>query len=350
MQEVVIIGAGITGLTLAWRLQQRGQRVLIVEARDRIGGRVRSIPATSGSGFVELGPTWFGDQHEKLRRLLQELGIDFFPQYEKGKGIFQIMSFAPPQIYDIPQGQAPYYRLHPNTLALPEALYERLAPGTVRLRTGIARLERARDHIRLFTAAQEILTARRVVSTIPLPLFQHALTILPELDQPLQERLATTQTWMSDSIKFAVEYQRPFWRDMGYAGQMVSQSGLIKEMHDHCDRALTSFVLMGFLHHQGLLMPYKERRAQVVAELSRIFGPAAAQPQHYFDKNWTTDPLTSEPQVQPMTFKPDYGHESLREPLWDGRLWLAASETSDRFGGYMEGSVHRAEQIAGILS
>jgi len=346
MKEVIIIGAGISGLTAAYHLHKAGIDVCILEARDRIGGRVQSIPAAYGDGLIEMGPTWFGEKHQQLCALVDELGLQRFPQYEKGKGIYQVMSFVKPQLFDIPAGQEPYYRLHPGTRALTDALADFLPQGSIQLNTGVTRLVNAPDVIEVHTNTSEVLKTQKVVSTIPLPLLPHVLVTEPALPEPLLDRLRTTQTWMSDSIKFAVEYDRPWWREMGLAGQMMQQSGLIKEMHDHCDLPGTTFSLMGFLHAGGLHMRFKKRRATVVKELTQLFGDVAATPLYYYDKNWTSDPLTAEPGVQPMRFKPAYGHPALQEPLWDNRLFLSGAETSDHYGGYMEGAVSSAHRVA----
>lgn len=346
MKEIIIIGAGISGLTTAYQLHKAGTDVCILEARDRVGGRVQSAPATSGEGLIEMGPTWFGDKHHNLCQLVAELHLHRFPQYEKGKGIYQVMSFVKPQLFDIPKGQEPYYRLHPGTAALTDALSEFLPKGSIQLNEGVIKLVARSNHIDVYTNSGEIMPARRVVSTIPLPLIPHVLKTEPVLPEALRERLRNTQTWMSDSIKFAVEYDRPWWREMGLAGQMMQQSGMIKEMHDHCDLKGSTFSLMGFLHTSGLLVRFKQRRTAVIQELTRLFGEPAATPLHYYDKNWTSDPLTAEPGVQPMRFKPEYGHPSLQEPLWDNRLFLAGAETCAHFGGYMEGAVTSGLRVA----
>ena len=61
MPRIAVVGAGLTGLYTAWRLQERGDEVTIFEARDRIGGRVltKTVTLKDQSYAFDLGPTWY---------------------------------------------------------------------------------------------------------------------------------------------------------------------------------------------------------------------------------------------------------------------------------------------------
>ncbi len=80
---VIIIGAGLSGLLIGYRLKRAGIPVKILEARDRIGGRIFTLEG-GGDTPVEMGATWFGSQHVNLIKLLKELGMAGFEQYMKG--------------------------------------------------------------------------------------------------------------------------------------------------------------------------------------------------------------------------------------------------------------------------
>lgn len=62
--DVVVIGAGLSGLQAAIDLQQAGKQVLILEARDRVGGKLRSVQRADGRGVQELGATWVNDSNQ----------------------------------------------------------------------------------------------------------------------------------------------------------------------------------------------------------------------------------------------------------------------------------------------
>lgn len=84
ISDVIIVGAGISGLIAANELVKQGLRVQILEASDRIGGRIYDFRSQHGYTFP-LGATWFGPDEEKLHALMAELGLVAEPQYEAGK-------------------------------------------------------------------------------------------------------------------------------------------------------------------------------------------------------------------------------------------------------------------------
>ena len=75
--RVIIIGAGLTGLTTAFQLKHRGLQIQLLEARNRVGGRIYT-KYQQGRAPFELGATWLGMKHRHLTDLLKWLGIPIF--------------------------------------------------------------------------------------------------------------------------------------------------------------------------------------------------------------------------------------------------------------------------------
>ena len=74
--KVLVVGAGIAGLTAAYRLRQAGVPVDIIEARNRVGGRIHSLPNIAGTSItVDLGGEFIDTSHTSLRSLAKELGL-----------------------------------------------------------------------------------------------------------------------------------------------------------------------------------------------------------------------------------------------------------------------------------
>ena len=91
-KRIIIIGGGLSGLTLAYLLSKSKYNVTILEASRRLGGRIQTKMGKLETP-LELGATWFSDIHQNLLALLDELGVNRFFQFSKGISLFQTKSF-----------------------------------------------------------------------------------------------------------------------------------------------------------------------------------------------------------------------------------------------------------------
>jgi len=87
--DVIVVGAGVTGLTAAWRLAEQGCDVLVLEARDRVGGRLLTERHSQlDEADFEAGGQWVSPDQTALLGLLAELGLDTFPRYRTGESLY----------------------------------------------------------------------------------------------------------------------------------------------------------------------------------------------------------------------------------------------------------------------
>ncbi|KAK6171149.1 hypothetical protein SNE40_019399 [Patella caerulea] len=97
--DVVIIGAGISGLTAAYHLQKRDPNVhlVILEAKDRVGGRTLTVPlkTANGTDYWDIGGQWVGRSQPHIMNLLKELGLETYQQYTNGTKCMQLGDFKP---------------------------------------------------------------------------------------------------------------------------------------------------------------------------------------------------------------------------------------------------------------
>ncbi|AFD08934.1 flavin monoamine oxidase family protein [Solitalea canadensis] len=82
--DAIIIGAGYAGVTAALNLKRAGKRILLLEARNRVGGRIETKYFDDGS-YVDLGGQWIGPTQDRIYALAKEFGVETFKSYDQGK-------------------------------------------------------------------------------------------------------------------------------------------------------------------------------------------------------------------------------------------------------------------------
>lgn len=132
MEKVVVVGAGVAGLTAAYRLQQHGFEVTVLEAESRVGGRMSSIEK---NGYqMDLAALALSNKYTAMHRMVNDLGIND-----------QIIPV--PDIIGIPKGDK-VYRMHSARLgktATTGLLTWRSIPGAIRIGVDAYRLGRTID-------------------------------------------------------------------------------------------------------------------------------------------------------------------------------------------------------------
>jgi monoamine oxidase len=87
--DLVVIGAGYAGLVTAARARQSGKKVVLLEARNRVGGRVWTDHLPDGT-YIDRGAQWVGPGQDKLYALARQTGVDTFPTHDEGKSLLYL--------------------------------------------------------------------------------------------------------------------------------------------------------------------------------------------------------------------------------------------------------------------
>src|SRR5437870_527383 len=85
--NVSVVGAGVAGLTAAREIVKAGRSVIVLEARDRVGGRVLNQPLDIGD-YAELGGMFTGPTQDHIQALAAAVGVGTFPTYNTGNNVF----------------------------------------------------------------------------------------------------------------------------------------------------------------------------------------------------------------------------------------------------------------------
>jgi monoamine oxidase len=343
--KIYIIGAGLTGLTIAYLLQKKGIECQILEANSRIGGRIETISGASGV-TMEMGATWFSQQHPNLLALLNELHLPYFKQYTSGISLFETMSFVPPQKFEIPDSDASSFRIEGGTLKLIEALISKIGIHRIKSNSKVIALKLIKEQIEITIESGEVILADKVITTLPPHLLVQTVTFEPVLPDSFEQLAKKTHTWMGESIKFAVEYPKAFWKEDNFSGTLYSQASIIQEMYDHSNTDHSKFALKGFLNGGTNTLTIEERKEKAIQQLIAFFGKEAANCTAYYEKVWRNDPLTFHPYEQLILAHQNNGHSMYKNKLFEDKLYISGSETASQNPGYMDGAVYAAQTIA----
>jgi monoamine oxidase len=114
--DVVVVGAGLSGLTAARELVRGGRSVVVLEARGRVGGRTLNHDL-GGGRVTEIGGQWIGPTQNRLAALAKDLGVDTFPTFPDGENVYYARGERSTFSDSGPLGSAP-----PDPLALPDVV------------------------------------------------------------------------------------------------------------------------------------------------------------------------------------------------------------------------------------
>ena len=341
--RIIIIGAGLSGLTLAYLLSKKNVFATVLEASNRLGGRIQTIKGENETP-LELGATWFSDMHPNLISLLDELKLNKYPQYSKGKSLFQTKLFEPVQEFYIPETETPSYRVAGGTKNLINTLNEKIDAEQIKLNSKVISIKETENELIVQSNNGEKFIADKVILCLPAQLVGSQIKFTPELPNNISAVLPTVQTWMAGAIKFVLEYSQPFWRKNGYSGMLYSHVGIVTEMYDHTNFEEDKFGFTGFLNGSSSTYTKELRMELVLRQLEELLGKDASTPLTYNEKIWTDEFILNGNRIINRPHQ-NNGHPLFQKSYMRGKLFFSGTESINEFSGYMEGAILSAKNI-----
>jgi len=321
------------------RLFEAGINAQLFEARPRLGGRIHGIE--DNAHRFDLGPSWYWPAQPRMARLANDLGLDTFDQYATGDLIFEGSDGQVQRGIGFSSMEGSL-RIRGGMTAVINGLAARLPSDRITLN---ARLVAADKDKGLAFEDGAVVRANQVVLACPPRVAAH-IAISPPLDSAA---LNAVPTWMGGQAKFVATYDSPFWRDAGLSGDAMSRRGPLAEIHDASPDTSGLGALFGFVGVPAQVRAGQSEaiKSAALEQLARLFGPQAAAPRTITLMDWAVEPDTSGPlDKTPLSAHPDYGLPKVLDGAWGGRLHLGSTEVARTIGGYLEGALERADELA----
>ena len=357
---VTIVGGGLSGLLVAYRLAKRGIDFKLFEANSRLGGRIVSIPNLGDGVYdregpaIDLGPSWFWPDQPRIAALIQELGASEYVYSQTGSGN-AVMEYRDGKIVSGPGGasMAGSYRLTGGMYHLIDRLLESIPAHAIVTKGLVTQIAvRTNSMVTAVTVNEEpyLVDSQEAVLALPPRLAAQNMAFVPPLSREYADTLTSVPTWMAGHAKFVAVYQEPFWKNNGFSGDGFSQLGPLVEIHDASPRTGGPYSLFGFVG-----VPATQRKQvgakltnAAIEQLTRLFGEPASKPMSVHLKDWALDPLTA---VE-LDHDSHGMHASSALDLTvipSHKIVWAGSETSSVYNGYLEGALEAGERAAALV-
>jgi len=354
-KNIIIIGSGLTALTLNYLIKKdtflSGKfDISIIEARSRIGGRIYTLEGGQTHHTIEMGATWFGIKHQRFLNLLNELGVEFFEQKIGNKAHYEPLSTSPPYLVELPENSEPSLRLKGGTSIIIKELSKSLESSQIKLNEIVQNINFEDESHSVVSTDKTDYKANYVISTLPPYLLSKSIAIKPTVPNSLSNIMKSTHTWMGESIKIALVFEKPFWRNNNGSGTIFSNVGPIPEMYDHCNFDDDFYVLKGFLNSNYFSLSKEERLTKVLSQLQKYFKGEVTNYLSYEEEIWRNNRFTFAPYESHILPHQNNGNSVYQSSYFDNKFYIAGTETAKEYPGYMEGAIRSAEHIYSKLN
>ncbi len=414
--DVVIVGAGLSGLYSAYLLKNFNYDVKIIEAKDRIGGRTYTINENGNS--IDLGGQWISSKQTRVMNLVKSLGIEYFEQYDKGNHIMNFNNKVKLYQTDISniessniinklnelsnhleklekfdeitarewlesncadketkemidwlfkvcicvdssnvsfyywlnfikscggyeqiankKNGAQEYRVKGGAVKISEKLADKYNLE-VKLNSPVIEINQLNGKCTVITL-DTIYKCNQVIMTIP-PQLNMKINYVPKL--PDNKIKLYSNIKMGQVLKVVILYEKPWWREKGFSGEIISNNPPIFLSYD-CSYEDKYYGLVCFICSDDIKSYSK---ASILNGFADYFDDSRAlNPISYYEKNWTEEPY-SEGCYFGVTNKNILSHYKHEFTKGYGNIFWAGTETANEWMGYMEGALESAERV-----
>jgi len=301
--DVIVVGGGVSGISAARVAAKRGCRVLVLEARNRLGGRVLSVL----DGSADLGATWAWPEDECLWAATRAAGCELEPQ-------FGMMVGTPGQRYRFAGGASRFVAGLAGTLPADAVAVGRPVTSILRRNGGV----------KLRLADGAAVSASAAVLALP-PQLAQELQHIPALPSELVQEMRAQPTFYGTVTKACLTYDGLFWREDAEKGTLPTDH-IAYELYDSSSSTGDKPCLGAFLATTPDHVPEYVIKDHLLSLLEGRYGVLAQNPTGFAVTSWAHETFTTFDPKQPRDAMPTV-RPLLGEAI-DQVLFLASTEAS----------------------
>ena len=353
-KSIIIIGAGLSGLVAGFELKQAGHEVIILIARDRVGGRVLTVRDPFSEGlFAEAGAVRIPHDHDLTLGYADYFGLkvdSFYPQdgyyvnyFENTRSLLPVEEFLEGRPWEGSVKHKEYSKILGGTDQLPKAFFDSLIED-VHFSNDVLFIDQTQDDIVVKVSDGTEYTCDYIICTVPLPVLN-----MIEFSPPLSiEKMDASNGgyYYAPSTRVFIQFKNRFWENDGLNGW--GYTDWPEEIwQPSWNRDGTKGILLSYLRYEQAtdidLLPENDRIENVINRWENVFPGAQSNIDtglslSWMEENWSRGAWASPSEEQNELYNSHIGKT-------EGRVYFAGEHTTE-YHGWMQGALQSGIRAA----
>ena len=346
-KSIIIIGAGLSGLVAGFELKQAGHEVIILEARDRVGGRVLTVRDPFSDGlFAEAGAARIPHDHDLTLGYADYFGLkvdSFYPQdgyytnyFGNTRSLIPAEEFLEGRPWEGSVKHKEYSKILGGTDQLPKAFFDSLVED-VHFSNDVLFIDQTQDDIVVKVSDGTEYTCDYIICTVPLPVLN-----MIEFSPPLSNEKMDASNggyYYAPSTRVFIQFKNRFWENDGLNGW--GYTDWPEEIwQPSWNRDGTKGILLSYLRYEQAtdidLLPENDRIENVINRWENVFPGAQSNIDtglslSWMEENWSRGAWASPSEEQNELYSSHIGKT-------EGRVYFAGEHTTE-YHGWMQGAL-----------
>ena len=353
-KSIIIIGAGLSGLVAGFELKQAGHEVIILEARDRVGGRVLTVRDPFSEGlFSEAGAARIPHDHDLTLGYADYFGLkvdSFYPQdgyyvnyFENTRSLLPAEEFLEGRPWEGSVKHKEYSKILGGTDQLPKAFFDSLIED-VHFSNDVLFIDQTQDDIVVKVSDGTEYTCDYIICTVPLPVLN-----MIEFSPPLSNEKMDASNggyYYAPSTRVFIQFKNRFWENDGLNGW--GYTDWPEEIwQPSWNRDGTKGILLSYLRYEQAtdidLLHENDRIENVINRWENIFPGAQSNIDtglsfSWMEENWSRGAWASPSEEENELYSSHIGKT-------EGRIYFAGEHTTE-YHGWMQGALQSGIRAA----